>query len=245
MSGYQSTRPRFNRAVIMTGMRLTSILPVILLISVLTGCGVTVTRTIVVTATPGPATIAPPTVPPTSPPTAGPVSSSPSSIALTLNDVGGAFIETASTSHSNAEVAATYHLSPADLARRGRITSYETQFSEQQASGILQVDDVVAAWRTPKGAQWDFTRVVSQILNSRPRPQGVQTLSVPGLGDSRRAFTFHAARQPANLVDYALIFRRGRYRAYIQVVGITGTVDDSAVLRLAHIVDSRMQRATA
>lgn len=228
----------------MAGMRFTSILPVILLFPIFTGCGVTVTRTIVVTATPRPATMVPATAPPTTPPTAGPVGRSPSNIALTLNDVGGSFIETASTSHSNAEVAATYNLSPADLVRRGRITSYETQFSEQQASGILQVDDVVAAWRTPRGAQWDFTRVVSQILNSRPRPQGVQTLSVPGLGDTRRAFTFHAARQPANLVDYALIFRRGRYRAYVQVVGVTGTVDDSEVLRLAHIIDTRMQRAT-
>jgi hypothetical protein len=184
-----------------------------------------------------------PTTAATVTPTAGPVGSAPSNITLTLSDVGGSFIETASTSHSNAEVATTYNLSPADLKRRGRITSYETQFSEQQASGILQVDDVVAAWRTPGGAKWDFQRVVSQILNSRPRPQGVQTLSVPGLGESRRAFTFHAARQPANLMDYALIFRRGRYRAYVQVVGISGTVDDAEVLRLARIVDSRMQRA--
>jgi hypothetical protein len=210
----------------------------------LTGCGITETRTIVVTATPQPTPPVSPTVQAVVPTrTPGPVGNAPSDIALTLGDVGGSFIETASTTHSNAEVATTYNLSPSDLERRGRITSYETQFSEQQASGILQVDDVVAAWRTPKGAQWDFQRVVSQILNSRPHPQGVQTLSVPGLGESRRAFTFHAARQPANLTDYALIFRRGRYRAYVQVVGISGTVDDAQVVRLAHILDSRMRRA--
>lgn len=226
-------------------MRIPSILSGFLLLAAITGCGTTVTKTIVVTATPPPVTAPPATAPPTSQPTSPPSRNSPTDMALTLSDVGGSFIETASASHSNAEVAATYHLSPAELERRGRLTSYETQFSEQQSSGILQIDDVVAAWRSPGGAKWDFRRVVNQILNSNPPPQGVQTLSATGLGDTRRAISFHAARQPANLVDYALVFTRGRYRAYVQVVGITGTVSDADVMRLAHIVDSRMQRATA
>lgn len=210
----------------------------------LSGCSVTATRTIVVTATAPPVTASAPTSVPSTPvSTPRPPGTRPQDFVLTLNDVGGGFIETVAASHSNAQVAATYHLSPSDLQRRGRVSSYETEFSEQQSSGILQVDDVVAAWRSPAGAQWDFRRVVSQILGSKPAPQGIQTVQASGLGDTRRAITFHAARQPGNLIDYALVFRRGRFRAYLQVVGVSGTFADADVLRLAKIVDSRMESA--
>jgi hypothetical protein len=222
----------------MARMRTSSLL---LLIAVLSGCGTTtVTRTIVVTATPAPVTAVPIA---TAMPTAGPVPSSPADFTLQLRDVGANYLETAATSHSNAQVAATYHLSPTALRRRGRLTSYETQFSQQQPNGILQIDDVVAAWRTNGGAQWDFQRVVKGIFRSTPPPQDIRAISVPGLGDTRRAITFHAARQPANLIDYALVFRRGRYRVYVQVVGVFGTVDDSDVTHLARIVDRRIQQA--
>lgn len=227
----------------MTDMRHVPGSMLLLAASLLSGCGAsTVTRTIVVTATPQTrATASLPSATPTK--QSGVVS--PAAMTLTLGDVGASFIETAATSHSNAEVAATYHLSPSDLARRGRLTSYETQFTQQQASGILQVDDVVAAWKSPAGAQWDFQRVVSQILGSKPAPEGVQTVPAPNLGDARRAIAFHSPRQAANLIDYAFVFRRGPYRAYVQVVAVTGTVGDSDAMHLAQIVDRRIQSATA
>jgi hypothetical protein len=213
----------------MAGMRRLS--PhLLLLLVLLPGCGTTVTRTVVVTARPQP-----------SPP---PVLVSPAAFVLTLGDVGGTFVQSASAEHSNSQVAATYHLSAAELRRRGRITSYETEFKRQQATGILGIDDVVAAWQTPAGARWDFHRVVAQILSSKPRPQGVQSLSVPGLGDQRRAIAFHAPRQPSDLIDYAFVFVRGRYRAYIQIVAKAGTTGDAEVARFAYIVDRRIQRVT-
>lgn len=212
----------------------------------LSGCDPMATRTVVVTATPAPATPAPATpVPSFAIPTARSFGSAPSDFTLTLNDVGASFLETVAASHSNAQVAATYHLSASALQRRGRISSYETQFSRQQPSGILQIDDVVAAWRSPAGARWDMRRVVSQILGSRPAPRGIQSIDAPGLGDTRRAITFRGGQQASNLIDYALVFQRGRYRAYVQVVGVTGTVADADVLRLARIVDHRIENGAS
>lgn len=230
----------------MAHMRFTSAAFVVLAAVGLSGCDLVATRTVVVTATPGPATAAPATAAPSfAIPTARPIGGSPSNLTLTLNDVGGSYIQTVAASHSNAQVAATYHLSASALSRRGRISSYETQFSRQQSNGILQIDDVVSAWRSPAGARWDMQRVVSQILGSKPAPQGIQTVNAPGLGDARRAITFHGGKQASNLIDYAVVFRRGRFRAYVQVVGVTGTVADADVVHLAQILDRRIQRVPA
>ncbi len=228
--------------------RMHAISVALLLLAALTlaGCDPVATRTVVVTATSAPVTPARASPAPSfALPTPRPAASAPSDLTLTLSDVGGSFIETVAASHSNAQVAATYHLSTAALRRRGRISSYETQFSRQQANGILQIDDVVAAWHSPAGARWDMQRVVSQLLGSKPAPRGIQSINAPDLGDVRRAITFRGGRQPANLIDYALIFQRGRYRAYVQVVGVTGTFADADVLHLAQIVDRRIQRASS
>jgi hypothetical protein len=212
----------------------------------LSGCDPMATRTVVVTATPAPASPSLATPAPSfAIPTAASIGGAPSNLTLTLNDVGGSYIETVAASHSNAQVAATYHLSAAALRRRGRLSSYETQFSRQQPTGILQIDDVVAAWRSPAGARWDMRRVVSQLLGSKPVPKGIQSIDALGLGDTRRAITFRGGNQASNLIDYALVFQRGRYRAYVQVVGVTGTVADADVLHLARIVDRRIEQVAS
>lgn len=195
---------------------------------VLCGCALTATKTVVVTATP-------------SRPTPAAILS-PAAFALTADDVPHGLAEVVSRFHSNEEVAADYHLSPTKIRKLGRITSFETEFQSGQASGMREVDDVVSAWRTAVGARWDYSRVVRQIRHARSREVGVRALRAPGLGTEHIALTFRGIGQPASLVDYAVVFRRGSYRVYLQVVALYGTIADGDVIRLARIIDRRLPR---
>lgn len=200
-----------------------------LVVILLSGCGLTETRTIVVTATPTHPTPAPVLTPAVS--------------ALSIDDVPRGFMQTVSRFHPNREVARDYGLTVADLQTRGRVTSFETAFRRQQAAGLLSIDDVVAGWLTTSGAHWDYLRVLDQITHPTTRQIGRRNLSASTLGDERTAFAFRNANQPANITDYAIVFRRGRYRAFLQLTGLAGTVNDGQVLSLARRIDKRLQRS--
>lgn len=196
-------------------------LPVLALVA-LTGCG-TATRVVVVTATPKPVT-------------------DPAGFALTLKDVPNYLIEIAARYHSSTEVAATEHVSLTKLRAYGRITSYETEFAQHSvSSGMLSVDDVISSWRSVAGATWDYQRVVAQVLHSPVRKQDVSYLAAPSLGDAREALSFRNANQPTNITDYTVIFRRGTYRVYLQVVAVAGTIGGEDVLHLARLIDHRIE----
>lgn len=197
----------------------------------MTGCGFTTTKTIVVTATPRPELTR----------TAG--VSTPTAFALTLRDVPKDSMQTTARFHPNTDVAAQYGLTTSQLQQRGRVTSYETEFRRQVVSGMLDIDDVVAAWRTAAGARWDYGRVVNQLQHPQIREVAVHPLAATEIGDERLALSFRSAKQGANITDYAVVFRRGTYRVYLQVVGVTGTVDTEDVLSLARTIDRRIQAA--
>jgi hypothetical protein len=190
----------------------------------LSGCSPGATRTIVVTATPQSHIIR---------------VLNPALLVLTLNDVPTDSIETEARYHSNRQVASKYDMSLAELQARGRLTSYETSFERKQSSGLVRLDDVVAAWKTAGGAHWDYTMVVDRATHA-PDLVHVRHLQAADIGDERTAISFHVRRQPANITDYAVIFHRGRYRVYLQAVGFSGTVEDAAVLKLARTIDRRI-----
>lgn len=188
----------------------------------LAGCGQP-TRVVVITATPR-------------------AVANPSSFALSLSDVPDDFIEVGARYHSSSQVAAAEHVSLAALRSHGRITSYETQFVQHTvSSGMLSIDDVVSSWRTASGAGWDYRRVLSGVLHGPTRKVDVSYLYAPSLGDRRVALSFRNANQPANITDYAVIFQRGPYRVYLQVVAVTGTVGGEDILHLARTIDRRIR----
>jgi hypothetical protein len=168
---------------------------------------------------------------------------SPAAFALTLTDVGDGFIQLTAAEHTNEQVARSYGLSAKELKQRGRVTSFETEFKRQSSSGLVAIDDVVASWHTRAGAQWDMKRVKKSVRGA-PGISDTRHVAAHGLGTARFAYTFHTARQASNLVDYAVIFQRDRYRVYLQVIGIIGTFGDADVLRLARIIDGRIRRIT-
>lgn len=206
-------------------MRTLHLAPLLLLVALSTGCSFGATRTVVVTATPGTHIIR---------------VLNPAALVLTLNDVPPDSIEMAARFHSNRQVAATYGMSLAALERRGRLTSYETSFQRKGANGLLRIDDVVAAWKTAAGAHWDYSLVVRRATHPTNPVSNVHSIGAYDLGDERHAVSFHVRHQPSNLIDYAVIFRRGRYRVYLQAVGLAGTVANSDVLKYAHLLDRRI-----
>src|SRR5437660_5341149 len=116
----------------------------------LAGCGLTQTKVVVITATPPRPTLSPSQTP--VPPPAG--------LALNTADVPSDMQQSIGRFHSNSEVAQAYGLDASQLTRRGRINSYETEFRGQAATGFLEIDNVVASWRTAAGARWDYARIV-------------------------------------------------------------------------------------
>ncbi|HZU11595.1 MAG TPA: hypothetical protein VFB58_02055 [Chloroflexota bacterium] len=196
----------------------------LLALLLLAGCGnTTTTRIVVVTATPRPNT-------------------NPAAFALRLSDVPSEFIEVAARFHSSSEVASSEHVSLSALRQHGRITSYETQFVQHSVNdGMLAIDDVVSSWRTVSGADWDYHRVVGSVLHAPVRKVDVSYLLAPSLGEERTALSFRNSNQASNLTDYAVIFRRGTYRVYLQVVAVAGTVGGEDVLHLARVIDRRLQ----
>jgi len=196
-----------------------------LLIAVaLNACGQRV-RTVVITATPG---------------GQGSPLVSPAAFALTLADLGGGYQEVLAVSHSNREVASSYHLTPAQLTRRGRVTSFETEFKPLQSAGMLQIDDVIALWKTAGAARWDARHVRQEVLQAHPRPEDLRPVTTRGLPAGTWAASFRTSKQAANLEDYAVVFSSGRYRVYLQVVATYGSVGDEDVIRLAGTIRRRI-----
>ena len=202
----------------------------------LCGCSLGATKVVVVTATP---TRPHPTA------NAATVTNSlpPAAFALTEANVPTDMKQQTARFHSNAEVAGAYGIGLSELQRRGRITSFETEFRANAVSGMLDVDDIVAEWKTPAGARWDYSRVVAGVQHPGVREIAPHTISARDLGDRRTALSFRSKGQANNLRDYAVVFTRGRYRAYLQIVAVYGTVSDADVLRLAKLIDQRIQNA--
>jgi hypothetical protein len=224
---------------------MTKLAPALALAFTLSGCSLTATRVVVVTATPPPATAPPPTSAPQPtpvPPTTAPLAP-PAGFALTYADVPTNMQQSISRFHSNAEVAQAYGLDATDLQRRGRITSYESEFSARAASGMLEVDDVVAAWKTLAGARWDYARVLQAAEHPNFQLLDVHTVPASGLGDQESSFSFRRSGQSYNVRDYAIMFTRGRYRVFLQVATVHGTVSDADVIHLARLIDGRIKSA--
>lgn len=219
------------------------VLPAIVLALALGGCGLSATKVVVVTATPRPPTA---TVAPTTQPTPTPAASAlapPAAFALKTADVPENLQQSVSRYHSTAEVAQAYGLDPVDLQRRGRITSYESEFKGRAAAGMIAIDDVVAAWKTPAGARWDYARVRQAAEHPDFQLQSLSGIPADGLGDRGTAFSFRRNGQSSNLRDYAIVFTRGRYRVFLQIAAVYGTVSDADVLHLAHVIDGRIKSA--
>ncbi|HZB97285.1 MAG TPA: hypothetical protein VE219_01675, partial [Candidatus Sulfotelmatobacter sp.] len=79
---------------------------------------------------------------------------------------------------------------------------------------------------------WEYGTITT---HSRP-PRGSAALTLPGLGDARRGFTWPRADK----VSLQIIFRRGRYNAALTVL-VPARYHIQDFVRLARTLDSRIR----
>jgi hypothetical protein len=179
---------------------------------------------------------------------------SPRRLVLRLTDLPEPFIG-GGHFNSNTTVSDGYHLSAAGLAQKGRITSYETDFSPRYQPLRVSITNEVIAYRTPAGARWEYAYRLGLARAYFQKTNVSFPVSLDAVGDERSGFgvskrlttgsvpTVAGKKKHPTLVTTDVIFQRGNYVAQIAIADLTGRYGAAMMVHLAGIVDGRMHAA--
>jgi hypothetical protein len=171
---------------------------------------------------------------------------SPKQLVLRASDLPNGFKRTAARSLSNAQVAAGAHMSLAQVDRLGRITSYQVNYERASASattGPLVITSEAVSYKTAGGAHQGYGLAIR--LDKKPLQHLVRfrQSSPSGIGEEATQYSYQQKSSGYTYSVVILVFRRAEYGGTVIVVGLAGKWKESDALRLARIVDHRMQKA--
>ena len=145
----------------------------------------------------------------------------------------------ASQSHplTNDQLARENRVNVSDFTRVGRIIGYRVVYHRAATSGIAQITNTVAIYRKAAGARQSFAGYRTSILKSFP---GAQSGHV---GDESVLFSQSTVVHGTALIQAAIAFQAGQYRAYLAVDGRNGPTVIPQLLADARLIFTHMQRA--
>jgi hypothetical protein len=168
------------------------------------------------------------------------------SLALKRSDLPKGFKQTKAAFVSNKVAASRDRLSLSDLRRHGRIAAYESTFGGALSGQLASAQDAIVQYRSAAGAHWDFMLHVQRLRKQAATiPRMSRVLRASSVGGERYALAVQLSKpskSAATLTDYIVVFRRGAYVTVVVLVA-GGTTQQSTAIRLAHIIDQRIQSA--
>jgi hypothetical protein len=160
--------------------------------------------------------------------------SSVKALALRTSDLPSGFTSAGSRYYSAAQVVNGTKLTESTLQGHGWITTYEVRYVRGTFKGMTNIINDVIAYKTAAGAHWGTAYAVSTIT-------GVKRLPVTGLGDESHGFTATQAGGGQTFTVDIIAFRRGAIAVTFTTAGLKGTYTPDQVIRLARLVDRRIQ----
>lgn len=151
----------------------------------------------------------------------------------------------------NEELARLRNVSVESLQARGRIISYESEYTVSSFT-VNDLYTAVAAFTTPSGAQAEMKdRIgVYRSTYSDPKYQNYHELNNVGVGDSSEGLVFEKTYNVSGLrftTRYVFLYVvRGRYTVYLRMIFDADTSsydqDVTYTLSLARLMDGKVQR---
>jgi hypothetical protein len=144
---------------------------------------------------------------------------------------------------SLAAAASADRLPASTLRTWGYVSGYHADFekaggsSNSLLSGVVEIDSSVTSYRSAGGATASFSSSVAKC-NAAPAKQ----LSTEAkIGDETILCSLTEKKSGLTLQTYALIWRDGKLKGMIQIVGLSATTSSTLAVSLAKAQDKRMR----
>lgn len=167
---------------------------------------------------------------------------------LSLADVPPTFTRTYGHYYPNAEVARQRNVSVQSLNLLGRIISYEVSYRRPTTRLYDDIYASITVYGTTQAAHVDTQYIISAYQQNRSAPEYTQ--SVPGaFGDEDGLIAYRYTAYDGSQYDtYDLVFRRGLYRAALELDFPHGQESHEQsvglVTQLGHVVDERLKKSS-
>lgn len=162
-------------------------------------------------------------------------------LALRLSDMPAGYKQTASHPITDQDTVRDDH--SREYITHGRITGYQTAFSNPDAIALTQVTDNTAIFKTAAGAHWGVRKAATSGSASVFLGRHLRAMSVGHLGDESVGFTVTGKAKGISITLDTLVFRVGRYDASVVGAGVTQEFRLGKLTSLAQVIARRMRAA--
>jgi hypothetical protein len=186
-------------------------------------------------------------------------------LALRAGDLPGGFALDSGRYWSNSQAAARDRVPVSSYQTHGRIRSYQNIYSHPFAvnspatGGLQRAGSEITEYRDARGAHWDWLRLrgvwrhatsmgsttLGSVAGNAGRPVPFKPIVVPLVGNEDAGFAVTWGGDEFDYTTRVIVFRRGRYVATLEVIGIMQQVSLHKTMIMARTIDRRIAAAGA